>query len=96
MKSMILGIAGIMTVIAATILLFAVQNDGIQYAWIAFIGAGLGLIGLCMPEPFACKILSLIALLGGLAIGGIWLVIYVFINALTAGIGAATSGASNQ
>ncbi len=96
MKSMTFGIIGAMLVAAAAILLFGVQNDAVQYAWIAFVGAGFGIAGLCMPDSFACKTLALIALLGGIAVGGVWLVICVFLNGLEGALGAATSGAYGQ
>lgn len=96
MKSMIFGIIGAMLVAAAAILLFGVQNDAIRFAWIAFVGAGFGIVGLCMPESFAFKTLALIALLGGIAVGGFWLAIYVFLNGLEGAFDAATSSAYNR
>jgi hypothetical protein len=96
MKSMIFGIIGSMLVAVAAILMFGVQNEAIQFAWIAFVGAGFGIVGLCMPESFTFKTLALIALLGGIAVGGFWLVIDVFMKGLEGAFDAATSSAYNR
>lgn len=92
--SLIFGIIGCVASAAGAVLLFLVPN-GATYGWVSFIGAAFGLLGLIFPGSLIKKIISLVALLAGLTFGGFWLVMIVFVHAITDGIQSATSSSSN-